>query len=351
MKEIRVMSNLSSRRPRRGMAMAVAAAIATALCGPVPARAEALRDPQWQALADAHRFLDLEQVGAARLGVRPEDGDAWRAFILGVVRQRGPGAEAHREAALARLEACVAKTPQMAACHYGIGAVRGVQAISEGFVKAAFGVSRIRDAFVKALEIDPAFFDARSGLVQYYLYVPGIAGGSVAKARDTAQAAAARQPEHAKLLNAVILQYEDKLPEAERVLAAVQPGTDRELVDELRDRWLGLGFDWLQHKEPAKARAIFERVAKDKPDEAQAHYGLARALADDQQWDASIAALERAAALPGHDELPIDYRLGLAWQAKGDPVRARAAFIRYVGSSEPNPHNLEDARKRLADLG
>jgi len=340
------------RRPRRRAALAATTvAVAAALCGPTPAGAEALRDPQWQALADAHRYLDLEQVASARLGVRPEDGDAWRAYVLGVVRQRGADVAAHREAALARLEACVAKTPQMAACHYGIGAVRGVQAISEGFVTAAFGVGRIRDAFAKALELDPAFYDARSGLVQYYLYVPGIAGGSVAKAREIAQAAAPRQPEHARLLNALILQYEEKLPEAERVLAGVQPGTDRELVDDLRDQWLGIGFDWLQHKEPGKARAIFERVAKEKPDEARAHYGLARALADELQWDASIAALERAAALPGRDELPIDYRLGLAWQAKGDPVRARAAFTRYVGSVEPNPKNLEDAKKRLADMG
>jgi len=347
------MQSPSSRRPRRGAALATAAAIAcvTALCGPAPAGAEALRDPQWQALADAHRYLELEQVASARLGVRPEDADAWRAYVLGVVRQRGAEVAAHREAALARLEACVAKNPQMAVCHYGIGAVRGVQAISEGLVTAAFGVGRIRDAFSKALELDPTFHDARSGLVQYYLYVPGIAGGSVTKAREIAQAAVPRQPEHARVLNAMILQYEEKLPEAERMLAAVQPGTDRELVDELRDQWLGIGFDWLQHKEPAKARVIFERIAKDKPDEGRAHYGLARALADEQQWDASIAALERAATLPGRDELPIDYRLGVAWQAKGDVTRARAAFTRYVGSVEPNPKNLEDAKKRLADLG
>src|SRR5262249_58681437 len=127
------------------------------------------------------------------------------------------------------------------------------------------------------------------------------------RAGERAQAAAPRQPEHAKLLNALILQYEEKLPEAERMLAGVQPGTDGELVDELRDRWLGIGFDWLQKKEPAKAQAIFERIAKEKPDESQAHYGLARALADQQQWDAAIASLDRAAALPGHDELPIDY--------------------------------------------
>jgi tetratricopeptide (TPR) repeat protein len=342
----------SSKFGRRGLGACIAIAMAVvALAQPSTAGAQALKDPLWQALADAHRFQDLEQVASSRVGVHPEDGDAWKAYVVGVVHQRGPEAGAHRDAALARLEACTARSPQMAACHYGIGAVRGMQAMADGLVKAAFGAGRIRDEFARALELDPAFFDARSGLVQYYLYVPGIAGGSVAKARETAQAIAARQPEHAKLLNALILRYEDKLPEAERMLASVQAGTDRDLQDELREQWLAVAFGWLQHEEPAKARGIFERVAKDKPEDATAHYGLARALADDQQWDASIAALERAAALPGHEELPIDYRLGLAWQAKGDAARARAAFARYVGSVEPNPHNLEDAKKRLADLG
>ena len=205
---------------------------------------------------------------------------------------RGDGAGAKRDAALVKLQACVKATPQIAACHYGVGVVTGVQVMTQGMMKAAFGIGQVRDEFAKALEIDPQFFSARNGLVQFYLMVPGIAGGSVSKARDVAQAAVARQPEYAKLLNAAILQYDDKPADAERVLAGVQVGTDASLAEELRGQWIALGFGYLEAKQPARARAVFERVVKDKPDLVEGRYGLG-------------ARVERAEAVGrGHRRIP-----------------------------------------------
>jgi Tfp pilus assembly protein PilF len=160
-----------------------------------------------------------------------------------------------------------------------------------------------------------------------------------------------RQPEYAKLLNAAIAQYDDRATEAERLLGTVQVGGDAALAEALRGQWVTLGFGYLEAKEPAKARAAFERVIKDKGDQVEGHYGLARALCDQKQWDAAIAALQAAAALPGHDTLPVDYRLGVAYQGKGDVAQARAALTRYLASANVNSRNAEDAKKRLADLG
>jgi tetratricopeptide (TPR) repeat protein len=149
----------------------------------------------------------------------------------------------------------------------------------------------------------------------------------------------------------MILQYDDKSADAERVLLTVQVGTDAGLADELRGQWISLGFGYLEAKQPAKARAVFERVTKDKADQPEAHYGLGRALSDQQQWDAAIAELKVAATLPGHETLPVDYRLGVAYQSKGDAAQAKAAFARYLATTNQNSHNVDDARKRLADLG
>jgi len=315
------------------------------------APAQGLKNPQWQALADARRFAELEQSAAARLATHADDGDAWFAYTRALLGEHGADASARRDAALARLQGCVKATPQVAACHYGVGAVTGVQVMAQGMMKAAFGIGQVRDEFIKALELDPSFYPARSGLVQFYLMAPGIAGGSVSKARDVARAAQARQPEYAKLLDAAILQYDDRTGDAERVLAGVQAGGDAALAEEWRGQWIALGFGYLEAKQPAKARAVFERVAADKADEVEAHYGLARALSDQQQWDAAIAELQLAAKLPGNDTLPVDYRLGIAFQTKGDVAQARAAYARYVASANPSPRNLDDAKKRLAALG
>jgi Flp pilus assembly protein TadD len=96
---------------------------------------------------------------------------------------------------------------------------------------------------------------------------------------------------------------------------------------------------------------VFERVAKDKPDLVEAHYGLARALSEQKQWDAAIAELQLAATLPGHDALPIDHRLGVAWQGKGDVAQAKAAYARFLALPGQNPRNIDEAKKRLAELG
>jgi hypothetical protein len=168
--------------PRFPFAAALLAALVAVSAA--PAQAQALRDPQWKALADARKFAELEQASSARLAAHPEDADAWSAYVQGVLGLNGADASARRDAALAKLTACAKATPQIAACHYGVGAVTGVQVMSQGMMKAAFGIGQVRDEFTRALEIDPTYYPARSGLVQFYLMVPGLAGGSVSKARD-----------------------------------------------------------------------------------------------------------------------------------------------------------------------
>ena len=321
------------------------------LLGAGAANADALRDPQFQALADAHKLAELEQAATARIAAHPDDGVAWLAYTEAAFAQTGAEANAKRAAALAKLQARAQKTPQVAACHYGVGALTGMQIMSQGAMKAAFGIGSIRDSFVKALEIDPAFTPARGALVQYYLMVPGLMGGSVSKARDIAKAESQRAPEYGKVLDATILAYQDKPADAERLLAGVQTGGDLELVEELRGQWVGLGFGYLQSKKPANARAIFERLARERPEQPDAHYGLGRALTDQQQLDAAIAELKLAASLPGHEALPVDYRLGIALQGKGDTAQAKAAFARYLASDNPNSTNADDAKKRLGELG
>ncbi|GAA0767065.1 tetratricopeptide repeat protein [Ideonella azotifigens] len=315
------------------------------------ARAEGLRDPQLQALADAHKLVELEQAATTRLAAHPDDGPAWLAYLESVVGRNVPDAAARRDAALAKFEACVQKTPQVAACHYGVGAVTAINILAQGIMKAAFGVGKVRDEFAKALELDPAFAPARAGLVQYYLMVPGIVGGSVAKASEIAQAESARAAEYGKLLTAMVQLYRTKLADAERLLASVQPGGDLELAVELRGQWNALGLALLQDRQAAKARELFERMVHERPEQPGPHYSLARALSELQQWDAALAELKLAESLPGHENFPIDYRVGVALQGKGDTTQARAAYKRYLGSVNPNPQNVEDIKKRLAELG
>jgi hypothetical protein len=306
-------------------------------------------DP-WQAMVDARHYAELQQAAAARIAAHPDDASAWVAWTESLLRQDGADIGRQRDAALARARACVDRSPRFAACQYSAGALESAQLLAQGPLKAALGSGRPREALQRALELEPKLFPARAALVKFYLVAPGLAGGSVSKARELARAAADRQPEYAKLLEAEISADQGRPADAERTLESVQAGSDGALAEALRAHWVELAHAWLKAGDPLKARAACERVIRDKPAQPEAHYALGRVLADQRQWDDAIAQFRLAASLPGHESLPVDYRLGLAWQAKGDREQARAAFERYLAAPPTASRHVDDARKRLGQL-
>lgn len=310
------------------------------------AQAGLLKDPQWSTWLDAGKTAELDKAGRAHVQSQPDDAQGYLAVALAALSTSEPAA---LESALKTAEACVARLPQAAQCHYALGSVVGQQAMTASMFKMVGMASRIREAFAKAVELDPLFFEARDGLVQYYLMAPSIAGGSVTKAREAAEAVQTRQPEQAKLLRARIAAKEEKWADAERELNAIR-SDDKGLRDEARGVWGQMAFKLMSDKQPAKARPMFEQLARDYPGHAIGPYGLGRVLIDSGKADEAIALLERARALEGAAELPIDHRLGIALLAKGDKAGAKAALERFVKNTRANPRNLEDARKRLAEL-
>lgn len=325
--------------------LALAGALVTGATG---VASQPVADPGWAAALKAQRFTEVQSTAAARIAARPDDLDAFAALINATLATNDA---VQRRAALAHLESCVQRLPQAAVCHYGVGAVLGVQAVNDGMVKAALSAGRIRDAFIKAVSLDSSLYVAHSGLVQFYLLAPGMIGGSVAKAGDAARAAAAKLPEHAKLLQALVAIERKELAEAERLLAAVaMVAGDDDLANDVASGCAAVGIAHMSAQQPTRARPVFERLVRERPQQAIGHYGLARVHSDAGAWDLAVALLERSARLEGADGLPVDYRLGIAWQAKGERDKARGAFTRFVTAGKGSPRSLDDAKKRLTEL-
>jgi tetratricopeptide (TPR) repeat protein len=209
-------------------------------------------------------------------------------------------------------------------------------------------VGRIKDSFLKAVELSPKHFDMRRDLIQFYLQAPGIAGGSVRKARDQAAEFAALDPARGTLLRAEIHAYEEEYPKAEALLLGVKPGKDTELASDLHNSLTTLGFAYLQAKQFDKAQSLFERVVNEDKSRAFAHFGLGRALLERQQFDPAIAAFERALQI--NPKQTLHYRLGMAYLGKGDKAKAAAAFKQFI-SYQATGKQADESRKRLAELG
>ncbi len=311
------------------------------------AQADLLKDPQWQAWLDAGRTADLQRAAQARAKAQPDDDQAAVALAMAAVDDNDA---ARMEASLAGLQACVDKRPQ-AVCSYALGRVYGQQAMTASLFKMPGLAGKTKEQFVEAVEQDPQLFEARSALVQFYLMAPGFAGGSAAKARELAGEVQARQPDQARLLRFLLAAQDKDWAGAERELAAVKPGDDRVLQRELRNGWMRLGAELIEQKAFPKAKSVFEAVQRDHPQHAAGSYGLARVALETGQPDEALRQLERCRALEGADRYPLDHRAGLALLAKGDKPGARLALERFVQNKRANPRNVEDARKRLAELG
>jgi tetratricopeptide (TPR) repeat protein len=209
-------------------------------------------------------------------------------------------------------------------------------------------VGRIKDSFSKAVELSPKHFDMRRDLIQFYLQAPGIAGGSVRKARDQAAEFATLDPARGALLRADIHAYEEEYAKAEALLLTVKPGKDTELASDLHNSLSTLGFAYLQAKQFDKAQTLFERVVNEDKNRAFAHFGLGRALLERQQFDPAIAAFERALQI--NPKQTLHYRLGMAYLGKGDKAKAAAAFKQFI-SYQATGKQADESRKRLVELG
>ena len=101
----------------------------------------------------------------------------------------------------------------------------------------------------------------------------------------------------------------------------------------------------------ARAQPFFERMLREQPGHSAGAYGLARVRGEQGAWAEALRLYEHAGALKGAQEWPLAYRTGIALQNLGRGEEAKAAFARFVSAGKGQKSSLEDARKRLEQLG
>jgi tetratricopeptide (TPR) repeat protein len=317
------------------------AAAAAGLC--LGAAAQMLKDPALEALYSAERNDELQRVSAQRLTTQPDDAQAVLGLALAALSRDDAPA---RQTAIRHAESCIDKQPRAVPCQYALGVVLGVQAMSEGMFKAARSAGTVRDALVTANELDPAWYPARSALVEFYLHAPGMMGGSNRKAAELARGAP--RPEQVRLLEARVAMVERRFDVALQAFATLPPIADPAVAEDARAWDVQCGLAAIAAGQPAQAH--FERLVRQNPRLPGAVYGLARARAEAGAHEEAVKLYEQAAALKGAEFWPIAYRLGIAQQALGRHDAAKASYTRFIGAGKGQKSALDDAKKRLEQL-
>lgn len=299
-------------------------------------------DTEFSGLAKARNFAELESLARKKLAENSKDDVA--LWYLG---RFAAGDAKKREELIPRAEQCIKELPQSARCHSTLGSLYGVAAMSAGMTAGLKYAGSIKEMLQKAVELDPTHFDMRRDLNQFYLQAPGLVGGSVRKAIQNSADFAKVDPIRAQLLRAEVHIYEKEFDKAEGIINNIKPGADTDLADTLRGSATSLGFALINANASPKAQKLFERQIAADASNANAHLGLGRALLEQKQIEAAIAAMERALQID--PKLNAHYRLGIAYQSKGDKQKAAAMYKQFLTYSTQG-RAADDARKRLEEL-
>src|SRR5918992_2637378 len=155
-------------------------------------------------------FEQGDYVGAK--AALSSDASASTSYYLGRIAV----IEDRPEDAVGLFERAIKADGRNADYHLWLGLAVGLQAREAGRFRQAMLAGRAKGEFERAVALNPRSIGAREGLVQFYSMAPGIAGGSMRRAREHATEIARVSPMRGHLASGTIREREKDYPGAER---------------------------------------------------------------------------------------------------------------------------------------
>lgn len=153
--------------------------------------------------------------------------------------------------AIAYYEKLKKQYPKSANYHYKFGGAMGMKAKDANKFKALGMIEDIETAFLTAAKLDPNHIDTRWALVELYLQLPGIVGGSEKKATQYAEELCKLSLVDGYLAKGKIAEYFNRYKVAEKNYAqAYEIGNSKTTFQKLYDLYLK------KLKEPKKAEEL-----------------------------------------------------------------------------------------------
>jgi len=288
-------------------------------------------------LLEAGHPEEARKIFAGYAAKNPGDADA--ALYLG----RAYLALHKSSTAVEWLEKAAALAPASSDKQRWLGEGYGLQAEEASLFSAPGLAKKAKAAFDKAVALDPANLDAREDLIEFYLQVPGILGGSVDKAKEEAAEIRKRDSFRGRVAMAQVFLHQKDTAGAERELKAAVTESPADAKARL-----ALGQLYANNQRWPEAFDSVEAILKTDPNNWLALYAIGRnGAVSGQHLDRAEECLKRYLGhTPALHEPPLantHFRLGMVYEKKGDKAKARAEYQEAV-RLDPK---LEDAKKAL----
>ncbi|WP_407557275.1 tetratricopeptide repeat protein [Winogradskyella sp. 4-2091] len=165
------------------------------------------------------------------------------------------------------------KRPENANYHYKYGGALGMKALSVSKIEALGIIGDVKKAFLKAAQLDPNHIETRWALVELYVSLPGIVGGSFSKALMYAKQLEELSKVDGYLAKGYVYEYDDEPELAEKnYKLAIEIGGSETCYEKLTNFYEG-------QEQPEKAIGNIEE-AKDKHQRNAMHYQIGKVCAD-----------------------------------------------------------------------
>jgi tetratricopeptide (TPR) repeat protein len=298
-------------------------------------------------LIRAEKFTEVERLVNAKLAQDPNNHDALIAKVELIL---GSGVERIDEA-IKLAEQCVASHPKESDCQENLGVAMGTKAMSAGIMSAVGSISKIRDAFKRAVELDPKSLTARFLLLQFYTQTPSFVGGSTSKAKEVLADTAKFNLEAGKLMQGFLELADEQPGKAEAIALAANVGTNEALRDNQREILLSVASDYLKNKKYADSERVFRALQQRFPESEIGSYGLGRCEQEQGKHQAAVALFEKASSITPTPRARVQYRLGVSQQALGEKAKALASYEKALAAKPGlNKKLAEEAQDKIKAL-
>ncbi|MFH4963926.1 tetratricopeptide repeat protein [Gaetbulibacter sp. M235] len=163
--------------------------------------------------------------------------------------------------------------PNNANYNYKYGGAMGMKALTVSKITALGMIGDIENSFLKAAKLDPKHINTRWALVEFYMKLPGILGGSKSKALKYAQELENLSKVDGYLAKGYIYEYDDEPELAEKFYKmAINEGGSLWCYDKLTTFYE-------KQKQPEKALANLE-IANEKHQRNELHYKIGKLAAE-----------------------------------------------------------------------
>jgi tetratricopeptide (TPR) repeat protein len=234
--------------------------------------------------------------------------------------------------------------PNVANFHYKYGGALGMKALNVSKIRAVAFIGDIKSSFLKAAELDPKHIDTRWALVELYMQLPGIIGGSKSKSLEYAEELEALSKVDGYLAKGYIHEYDNEPELAEEFYKkAIKIGGSLTCFDKLTNLYE-------TQKQPEKAIATIEE-AQVKHKRNALHYQIGKVAAEYnvelQKGEQCLQTyIKNYSAADGVPKAWAHYRLAQIQKHKGNKSEA----LKYIDLAISDLPKIEVFRKEKTDI-